>query len=438
MLTRVTNIKSISVLWKKLVGNPADFSLANRLFNAVCLIAFFELILFSCFNLIIGVPFVSIAIATVLQAFFYYLARYKKKFYIVSVVNCMLAYIAMAFNFWDNSGIDGPSMLGFVMTIVVFVAITPTQWHKWWLILHIVFGCGLLVLNYYSIGVNYTYHSKQDRFTDNAVTYVILVVCVFFVIRYTLDNYNKERHLAQKHAAAIAQQNVELENLNHEKNKLFSMISHDLRSPLNSIQGYLELLSYGLLNEHEKAKIENELLIHTRQTQDMLANLLSWSRTQLDGANADLQPLNFYKTVSATLDMMMTVATKKGIRLTNAIDPDVLVKADADMLQLVVRNLVHNAIKFTPSDGEISIATYTDGKECLVCIKDNGLGIPDEKQADIFSLKIRSAYGTGKEKGIGLGLFLCRQLVELQDGRIWFTSKSGHGSEFMLALPSAS
>lgn len=421
-----------------MVGNPADFSLPNRLFNAVCLIAFFELTIFTCFNLFLGVPFISVAIAMVLQGFFYYLARYKKKFYIVSVVNCMLAYVSMAFNFWDNSGIDGPSMISFVMTIVIFVAITPTQWHKWWLALHIVFGCGLLILNYYDIGVNYTYHSKLDRFTDNAVTYVILILCVFFVIRYTIDNYNKERYLAQKRAAAIEQQNEELENLNHEKNRLFSMISHDLRSPLNSIQGYLELLSYGLLNEQEKAKIESELLNHTRQTQDMLANLLSWSKSQLQGTNADLQPLNFYKTVSTTLDMMMTVATKKGIRLTNAIDPEVLVKADADMLQLVVRNLVHNAIKFTPTDGEISIKTYTEGKECLVSIKDNGLGIPDDKQADIFSLKIRSAYGTSKEKGIGLGLFLCRQLVELQDGRIWFTSKTGQGSEFMLALPSAS
>jgi len=438
MLTRVTNIKSISAFWKNLVGDSQDFSLGNRLFNAVCLIAFFELTLFCCFNIFIGVPFVSMAIATVLQAFFYYLSRYKRKFYIVSVINCLLAYISMVLNFRDNSGIDGPSMLGFVMTLVIFVAVTPPAWHKWWLLLHVVIGCGLMVFNYYGIGVNYTYHTKQDRFVDNAVTYIILLVCLFFVIRYTLDNYNKERYLAQKHAAAIAQQNLALETLNHEKNKLFSMISHDLRSPLNSIQGYLELLSYGLLNEQEKAKIETELLNHTRQTQDMLANLLSWSRSQLDGTNADLQPLNFYQTVSTTLDMMMTVATKKGIRLTNAIDPAVHVKADADMLQLVVRNLVHNAIKFTPSDGEISIATYATATECLITIKDNGLGIPDEKQADIFSLKIRSAYGTGKEKGIGLGLFLCRQLVELQYGRIWFTSKTGQGSEFMLALPSAS
>lgn len=215
------------------------------------------------------------------------------------------------------------------------------------------------------------------------------------------------------------------------------MISHDLRAPLNSIQGYLELLSDGMLGDIDKAKIEKELLNHTRQTQDMLFNLLSWSKSQLSGSNADLQPLNFYSTVSGTLDMMATVANKKGITLTNAIDRGVNVKADADMLQLVVRNLVHNAIKFTGDKGLISINAYTEDNQCLISIKDNGMGIPEEKQKDIFSLKIRSAQGTGKERGIGLGLFLCRQLIELQDGRIWFTSKPGNGSEFMLALPSA-
>lgn len=437
MAVRNNYIKSISQFWKNVVGNPDEFSLGNRLFNAVSLIALIELTLFCCFNLLIGVPFLTLAIGVVLQAFFFYLSRYKKLFNTVSVVNCLLAYVSMVFNFWDNSGIDGPSLLGFLMTLVIFVAITPARWHKVWLVLHIILGCGLVALEYNNIGVRHTYHSVQDRFIDNAVTYTILLVCLYFVIRYTLNNYNIEKKRAEHQAAAIALQNEELENLNHEKNKLFSMISHDLRSPLNSIQGYLELLSYGLLGEEEKAKIEKELLNHTRQTQDMLANLLSWSKSQLSGTNADLKPLNFYSTVSTTLDMMMAVATKKGIRLTNAIDPAIHVKADADMLQLVVRNLVHNAIKFTPSEGEISIETVANEKECLITIKDNGMGIPEEKQPDIFSLKIRSAYGTGKEKGIGLGLFLCRQLIELQEGRIWFTSKAGQGSEFMLALPSA-
>ncbi|HWB26737.1 MAG TPA: HAMP domain-containing sensor histidine kinase [Chitinophagaceae bacterium] len=437
MLSPSKYIKPITVYWKNLVGDPTEFSLENRLFNAVSIITLAELILLIPFNFIIGLPYISLMVMVVciIQAYFYYLSRYKKKFLTASIIYCFIAYSFLIANYYLNSGISGPTILGFVMAFILFIAITPPRWHKWWLMLHAVIGCGLLMLEYLNKGIHYSYHDRKDQFTDNGGTYLVLLVCMYFVIRYTLNNYNRERNLAQKNAAAIEVQNAELENLNREKSRLFSVISHDLRAPLNSIQGYLELLTDGSLPEEQKAKIERELLNHTRQTQDMLVNLLSWSKTQLSGGNADLQPLNFYRTVSGTLDMMTTVATKKGITLNNYISPEVQVKADADMLQLVVRNLVHNAIKFTGKEGEISITAQPAQDECFISIKDNGVGIPLEKQKDIFSLKIRSAQGTGKEKGIGLGLFLCRQLIDMQNGKILFKSAPGQGSEFILVLP---
>jgi len=440
MLSQAKNIKSITYTWKNLVGNPASFSLENRLFNSVSLITLIGLFIFTPFNLIIGLPYIAVLLGAVflIQAYLYYISRFKKKFHSSSIIYCFIAYIFLGTNYYLNSGINGPTILAFVVSFVLFIAITQPMWHKVWLALHTLVVCGLLVLEYTNTGIHYSYKNLPDRFTDTAGTYIVLIICLYYVVRYALNNYNNEKNLAEKHAAAIEVQNQELDNLNREKSRLFSMISHDLRAPLNSIQGYLELLQDGLLGDIDKAKIEQELLNHTRQTQDMLFNLLSWSKSQLSGGSADLQSLNFYSTVSGTLDMMTTVAHKKGITLTNAIDRQVNVKADADMLQLVVRNLVHNAIKFTGREGIISIKAYTEQNECLISIKDNGLGIPEDKQKDIFSLKIRSAQGTGKERGIGLGLFLCRQLIELQDGRIWFTSMPGSGSEFMLALPSAS
>lgn len=433
------HIKFINYTWKNIVGNPANFSLENRLFNSVSIITLAGLFIFIPFNIYIGLPYIALLLGTVflIQAYLYYLSRYKKKFHSASIIFCFVAYIFLGTNYYLNSGINGPTILAFVVSFVLFIAITPPRWHKVWLALHTLVVCGLLVMEYTNTAIHYTYKNLPDRFTDTAGTYIVLIISLYFVVRYAFTNYNNERMRAEKQAEAIAIKNHELDDLNREKSRLFSMISHDLRAPLNSIQGYLELLSEGLLGDIDKAHIEKELLNHTRQTQDMLFNLLSWSKSQLSGGNADLQPLNFYSTVSATLDMLSTVANKKGITLTNAIDPGINVKADADMLQLVVRNLVHNAIKFTGDKGLISIKAYTGNNECLISIKDNGMGIPEDKQKDIFSLKIRSAQGTGKERGIGLGLFLCRQLIELQDGRIWFTSQPGKGSEFMLALPFA-
>jgi signal transduction histidine kinase len=437
MLSRFKYIKSIIAYWKNLVGNPAEFSLENRLYNAVSLITLLELFFLIPFNLVIGLSYVSLMVAAVclLQLYFFYLSRYKKKFYAASIIYCFIAYGFLITNYFINSGINGPTILGFVMTFVLFIAITPSRWHKWWLILHAAIGTGLLVFEYFTQSIPSSYNNQLDRFTDNGFTYLVLLVCMYFVVRYTLSNYNKEKSLAQKHAAAIKVQNEALENLNREKTRLFSVISHDLRAPLNSIQGYLELLTDGVLPGEQKAKIEKELLLQTRQTQDMLVNLLSWSKTQLSGSNADLQVFNVYDTVLSTLDMMATVAVKKGIMFTNNINPAVQVKADADMLQLVVCNLVHNAIKFTDAGGEIVITAYSRQDKCIISIKDNGTGIPYEKQAEIFSLTIRSAQGTGKEKGIGLGLYLCRQLMEMQNGEILFASTPGHGAEFTLVLP---
>ena len=110
---------------------------------------------------------------------------------------------------------------------------------------------------------------------------------------------------------------------------------------------------------------------------------------------------------------------------------------DEDMLQLVVRNLLNNAIKFTPSFGKISISTTTDNDRVIIAIIDNGAGIPLEQQHEIFSLKIRSTYGTNNEKGIGLGLVLCKEYIELQNGSIQFESQPEAGTTFFISLPAA-
>lgn len=422
-----------------MVGDRLHFTLENRIFNAVSIITLFFLFLFIPFNLVIGLPSISILLGAtfVLQGFLFYLARFKKKFALAGGIYCFGSYLFLIINYYFNSGINGPTILAFLVSFILFIAITPARWHLVWIVLHILIIAALLILEYLNFGAHYSYTKQVDRVIDTAGTYAVLLICLYFVISYIRRNYNEERSLAEQHAASIAVQNAELAELNQEKSRLFSMISHDLRAPLNSIQGYLELLADGLLPEKDKIKIEAELLNSTRYTQDMLFNLLSWSKSQLSGSTVTLRPINLYTEILATVEMLQAVASQKGITLKNNIDPMARINADADMMQLVIRNLVHNAIKFTASGGGIVVKTVIKGNECHIYIKDTGAGIPVEKQQDIFSLKIRSAYGTKKEKGIGLGLYLCRQFIELQKGRIWFTSQPGVGSEFVLAFPVA-
>ena len=186
--------------------------------------------------------------------------------------------------------------------------------------------------------------------------------------------------------------------------------------------------------ESEKESIKKDLLNSTIYTQQMLSNLLSWSKTQMHGVKVNGVKVNVKDVLKSTFQIHQTIAAEKGIHLANQLKPDVYIIADTDMLQLVVRNLISNAIKFTSPGGEIIISSDVVDDECRIMIKDNGIGIPFEEQANIFSLKVNSVYGTKNEKGVGLGLVLCKEFTELQNGKIGFESKPGIGSIFYISF----
>ena len=224
--------------------------------------------------------------------------------------------------------------------------------------------------------------------------------------------------------------------MNEEKNKLFSIISHDLRSPMDSIRGYLELLAENLLSEEEKTAIQDELLTQTKYTSELLLNILYWSKTQMQGLTVHLKPLQLKAIIEKTAGLAVAAGAKKGVKLTHSISPAIEVIGDDDMLVIVLRNLINNAIKFTPEGGEIVISTVeTTTNEIKIAVQDNGIGITPDKWDGIFSFKTQSTYGTNNEKGIGLGLMLCKEFVEYQHGKIWFESQVGTGTTFFITLP---
>ena len=157
----------------------------------------------------------------------------------------------------------------------------------------------------------------------------------------------------------------------------------------------------------------------------------------MDGKYVQLRAVDLLSSLSATLEMEKLHALKKGISLQHQIPPGLFVIADVDMLQLVVRNLISNAVKFTPVGGTIQVDVQLLSGECKITVNDNGTGIPEDKQAQIFSIRSEPSMGTDNERGVGLGLFLCKEYIELQHGRIGFESTSGQGSSFFIFIPVA-
>ena len=225
---------------------------------------------------------------------------------------------------------------------------------------------------------------------------------------------------------------------NDAKDKLFSIISHDLRSPFNSILGFINLLSeqYDDISEEERKSFIRDLKKSSENTFTLLENLLTWARTQTGGIKVNAIPFNLSEVVEKQLEVLRNGAASKKITLINQVSPDVNVFADRDMVKTIIINLVSNAIKFTMPEGTIIIKAIVYSSEIQVSVEDNGVGITRSVLDNMFKLdKSNSTLGTSNEKGTGLGLLICKEFTEKNGGKISVESEPGKGSKFLFTLP---
>jgi PAS domain S-box-containing protein len=236
----------------------------------------------------------------------------------------------------------------------------------------------------------------------------------------------------------LLRQSAELYALNATKDKFFSIIAHDLRSPFQSILGFTDLL----VSEDEDVSPEEQKrflhLIHgsARQAYALLENLLLWARSQRGTLDYNPEDFNLSLRAEEVTALLSVQASKKNISLVSQIPDSLTVHADPQMIQTVLRNLISNALKFTNPGGKVEVnASLADGM-VRVSITDNGVGIPEKLLPGIFKVESKnSTPGTANEKGSGLGLVLCREFVEKNKGKISVESRVGSGSTFTFTIP---
>jgi two-component system sensor histidine kinase/response regulator len=389
--------------------------------------------------------YIGSASSFLLAGLFYY-EYYNSRFHGKAHSNILFGLtgiLIFSVNYFSNSGINGSTDLIWPAYLLLVFAISPYRQHIIWLIVYLLCFLMLHVIEYkYPVLVQHPFDIGKGEFIDRVTAFPIPVIAIYIIIKFIRRSYDKERAIAEEKAVAVEVRNQQillqthqLEQSNTEKNKLMSVISHDLRAPLVDIQNYLELLNENELDSLQRPVLEKELLTVTNNTIDMLSNLLQWSKSQMEGATVNLLAINLLAALKNTLEMGKTRAEKKDISLSYNIAPEITVIADTDMLQLVVRNLVSNAIKFTPPGGNINIEAQLIQQECKIIVSDNGNGIEQYEQEKIFSANTEPAYGTNNEKGVGLGLLLCKEFIERQSGRIGFESVVGQGSSFYIFIP---
>lgn len=225
---------------------------------------------------------------------------------------------------------------------------------------------------------------------------------------------------------------------NVTKDKFFSILAHDLKSPLNIVVGYLSQLLTNdskLAEESKKQYLQNSYEASKRLYQ-LLEDLLDWSRIQLGKIQCEPEPIDIAVIAQEVLDLLTDPAEKKAITLHTNIPEQTMVFADERMITLIIRNLVANAIKFTSSGGTIELSSKAIGKDEVITVEDTGIGMSQENIEKLFRVDIvYSTPGTAKEQGTGLGLILCKEFIEQNGGKIWVESEVGKGSRFTFTIP---
>jgi len=417
------------ITWARIIGQSPEFNLEARIFNGVCFFSAIGALFGAISNSLFG--FQEIAVLFVLvfvcMSLCYYFSRFKALSAISILMYMVIVNLLNIANFRYNGGINGPALLVFTLCNFLAVSIIPKKQYWFWISLNIIIVSILLFIQYQYPQAILSFTNPKERFIRQALVYMMTLFYIFQITKYIRNSYNSEQALVEKHA-------TELESANDTKNKLFSILAHDLQSPLAAIQNYLEILSELQLDEEERQSFEKSLLDSTKSTKQMLTNLLSWSKAQMEGVTVNLVRTDLKGVLLDIFKTYEPIAAEKGIRIIERLKNDVSISADKDMFQLIIRNLIDNAIKFTDPGDEIIVSDEIIGNECRIVIKDNGIGIPIDQQGTIFSLKARSTFGTKNEKGVGLGLVLCKEYIELQNGKIAFESVAGVGTTFYVSF----
>lgn len=288
---------------------------------------------------------------------------------------------------------------------------------------------------------------------EKKITYILIfaiVVFGIFVIFTILQQASKKKayslleyknYLINNMKDEMQVQRDDLDSLNETKDKIFSIIAHDLKNPFNSIIGFTDLMIENNYKYDEEKRLKFLKIIKesSSKASTLLDNLLLWANSQSGNLKFNPQKINLVQQISDVISLLEIQAINKEIKIENLSDVNLIIDADENMLSTVLRNLISNAIKFTEAKGKIQITSISKPKFVEITVKDSGVGISKSQIENLFCIESKSSNrGTESEQGSGLGLSLCKDFVERHGGKIWVESSLNKGSEFKFTLPIAS
>jgi signal transduction histidine kinase len=308
-----------------------------------------------------------------------------------------------------------------------------------------LFSVSLSMISFFMLSVLWIEHRYQLESTNftlyllNEFLGILFIFYGLFLLKKENNTYQervlqKNREIAEK-ANLLKHQTAELSELNTVKDKLFSIIAHDLKTPMYALRNLFRNIQEQKLPAKEIKSMLPDVINDLNYTTGLMENLLQWAKSQMQSESIKPQILDIGSMTAQVIQLLQLQADAKQINIQSNIDATAIVKADKDMINLVLRNLLSNAIKFTATKGSIEIG-INDLNDCVeVFIKDNGQGISPESLRALSHNNYFTTYGTAKEPGTGLGLMLCKEFLLKNGGQLFIESEPGSGSTFSFTLP---
>ena len=286
---------------------------------------------------------------------------------------------------------------------------------------------------------------ESDFLAKNAILLIAAEIAYgvsfYYLMNMLVTNHIKQNLLLEEFKNQndqLKSKTIELEKLNNTKNKLFSVITHDLKNPFGNLVGYSDLIIKNIKKENwEKVEYLGKMVDKSsRNACNLLNNLFNWSLSQTNRITFTPGFIDIFILIEKAVDLVENQAEIKNISIVKDVEPFKMIEADENIISIVLNNLLSNAIKYTRPGGEVSIKCETDEDNVVFRVKDNGVGISEPVKNRLFKIDENiSSKGTDEESGTGLGLMICKELITVHNGKIWVESKEDQGSEFIFSIP---
>ncbi len=430
------------------------FSLEEKIFYVIFWMAVLSLVAAIPINFSVGLTLIGWFCVVSIFGYvgIYYLAFRKNKFYQANVLFFVFTALLLAYFYFGGGGVQSRVPLYFVILGVIAPLLLPVKWHWKAIGLVCLAILALTITEYFFPELVVPYPGERLYiFVDMTATHIILTFTAFMIVWIVKKSYDenskslaiKEKLIIQRniilgeYSKELEQKNKELAMLNESKDRLFSIIAHDLRSPLSSSESLVELAYQGDYPLESLKELLPDMYQNLNYTLNLVDNLLYWAKSQLDNAEPTMKDVELNKFLISIFDNLQLIGRYKQIKLILNIEKTegIIKRCDEQMLAIMLRNIFSNAVKFSSQVSKIVVSTDLDNKFLKISVLDEGKGISAENLKKIRAGVLFSSKGTMNEKGTGLGLNLVQSLIRKCGGFMDIQSKENQGTTVVLHFP---